>query len=210
MPLNGVVQGINASGQFVGEYCQPDGTIKGYYGKDGKFESFLKLPFNTSWTEPRGISKSGVVVGGCYATDGTSMGFLLQNGVATTVNYPDPSELSTLLEGVNDNGQASGTWQDTNGTYWAFVLDISSGTFATIGVPNSTFAQAFQVNRYGLVALYSDVGSFIYCPRAKSRCPNSGQEAIEIATKPIHISPDSVRQAVCKVGCTPKEFFDDR
>lgn len=189
-PLNGVVQGINSSELFVGEYCQPDGTINGYYGKRNRFKASLTLPFTTSWTAPRGISRLGAVVGGYLTAAGAFSGFLLNNGVASTVNYPDPSAAGTFLEGINDKGLVSGTWQDTNGTYWAFIWDMSSNTFTTINLPNSTFAQAFQVNRDGLVALYSNVGSFIYCPKPKSRCPKSGLSAIEVATKPIHASPE--------------------
>jgi hypothetical protein len=176
----GIIQGINnPRDEFVGDYAISDGDIEGYYGIKGKYKASLTLPFDTTQTHPRGINGANAVVGAYNVTAQTSSGFLLQDGNVSTVNFPDPSAVSTFLEGINDKGLATGIWEDEDSDISAFTWNTTSNAFTPIKVPNATLVEAFGVNKAGLVAVDSDVGPFIYCPKAKSKCPSNGQEAIE-------------------------------
>lgn len=67
------------------------------------------------------------------------------------------------------------TINDAN-VWHAFTLDTASNTFDRIDVPGASFTQVFGINDDGLVAVQSDLGSYIYCPRKPSRCPAGGTE----------------------------------
>jgi uncharacterized membrane protein len=198
----GIIQGINNSrDEFVGDNAITDSDIEGYYGIKGKYKASLTLPFDTPETHPRGINGARAVVGSYYVNAETSSGFLLQGGNATVVNFPDPSAVSTYLEGLNDKGLATGLWVDNSSDAFAFTWDTATNVFTTIHVPSATFVEAWGVNKAGLVAVTSDAGAFIYCPKAKSKCPSNGQDAIEEAATP--------GRRACAKGCVSHARVDD-
>lgn len=178
----GIVQGINnRRDEFVGDNAITDSDIEGFYGIKGKYKASLTLPFDTSATHPRGINNAHTVVGYYDFNAGSASGFLLQDGNATVVNYPDPSAVSTHLEGVSDKGLATGIWVDNNSNVMSFTWDIASNVFTPIQIPSATFVEAWGVNRAGLVAVTSNAGAFIYCPKSRAKCPSNGQVSIERA-----------------------------
>jgi hypothetical protein len=190
----GIAQGINnARNEFVGDDAKSDSLIDGYYGRNGKYKAALTLPFDTTETHPRGINNSNAVVGFFDNSTGSAGGFLLQNGVVTVINDPDPSAVTTALEGINDRGLATGIWEDAQSHLSAFTLDTVADVFTPIEVPGATLVEAYGLNKAGLVAVASDIGPFIYCPRSKDKCPSNGQKAIEETAVLIQGSPTGSR-----------------
>lgn len=107
---------------------------------------------------------------------------MLQNGVTTQVDYPDKSEVDTLLGGINDKGEVSGDWDDGGTDSYGFRLDLQTGTFTPIKIKGSSFVQVWGVNNAGLIAIddaNAGVG-YIYCPHKPAQCPG-GMSKIEIS-----------------------------
>ncbi len=183
-PLNYIAQGLaNSSDKFAGSFINKSGAVKGYIGRRAEIVTSVKLSIANLGVAPRGVNSAGDVVGWYYDSNGVQNGFLISGGNAITVDYPDGSEVSSVLEGINDNGIATGQWTDTGGVIHAFTYAISGGTFKAITVPNATvFTQAWGINTAGDVAVGSDQGSFIYCP-GKS-CPFAGNKTDAKTAKP--------------------------
>jgi hypothetical protein len=181
--LKGIIGNFSAKGQFVGDYCQSGGIIAGYLGKGTKYNSDITIEANNVTTSPRGINKSGTVAGFFIdaATDGDTS-FVLRNGETSVISYPDESQTDTLLQDVNNAGVAVGHWDAGDFVWHAFMLDTNSNTFTQIDVPGATFTQSFGINNAGLVAIISDAGPFIYCPRKASKCPGAGTA---VAANPV-------------------------
>jgi hypothetical protein len=203
--LAGEAQGINSKGEFAGDYCDTggSGTIFGDEGSKFKWKSDVTTPFDSPYTGERGINKKGTLVG-FYVNPDTNLqiGTLIKGGVTSTVVYPDESETYTVLEGINDSGTVTGQWDDTGGIVHGFSYDSNSSTFTEIDDPNAaSFTQPWGVNKSGLIAVSSDVGSYIYCTLKKSQCPNPGTKAIEVEVKTIHAAPGKMlRYGAGKVG----------
>jgi hypothetical protein len=182
-PLDGIAQQIKKGGTFTGDYWTISGssaTRTGYLGINGLWQQDLSI-FGSARVAARGINKSGTIVGWFLGGDGFEHGFILKNGVATQVDFPDPTEQDTYLEGINDKGLVSGSWDNNSGNFvpFAFKLDTTTNTFTSITVPNSTMQQAFGVNNAGLIAINSDAGNFIYCPKTPTKCAALGAEVAD-------------------------------
>ena len=190
-PLNGIVQGFNTKGVFTGDYCDAgSGTILGMLGKNSAWQEDVTTPFTSTHTAERGTNNKGDIVG-FYVDDNTGLqvGTLIRKGVTSQVSYPDANQSYTVLEGINSSGEAAGQWGDTGGIVHAFAYDVKKSTFTEIDDPAATtFTQAWGVNNSGLIAVNSDSGPFIYCPKKKN-CPGGGKE---IQAKEIHVSAASM------------------
>jgi hypothetical protein len=185
VPLDGIAQGITKGQESVGDYWDTVNFIRyGYYAKKGKYQEDLTLPFDTTRTAPRAINSAGTVVG-FFSTSGTMHGFLLKGGVATQIDYPDQAAVSTGLEGINDKGMVTGGWTDADNNSFAFLYDTTNSTFTPLTIDGATFTQVWGINKAGLIAVDSDAGVFIYCPKKPSKCPGGGRE-ISLG-KPIHV-----------------------
>jgi hypothetical protein len=192
-PLNGIAQGLDEKGDFAGDYCDTggSGTIFGMLGKQGAWQSDVTTPFTSSYTGERGVNNKGTIVG-FYVDSGTGLqvGTIIQRGVTSQVIYPDPNQSYTVLEGINNSGQAAGQWGDTSGIVHSFAYDSKKATFTEIDDPAATsFTQAWGVNGAGLIAVDSDAGPYVYCPKKKN-CP--GGHASEIAVNVTHVPPGSM------------------
>jgi len=184
-PLDGIAQGITKGEQSVGDYWDTVNFIRyGYYAKKGKYQQDLTLPFDTTRTAPRAINSAGTVVG--FFTLSGMHGFVLQNGVATQIDYPDQSAIGTGLEGINDKGLVTGGWTDADNNSFAFLYDSTTSTFTPLVIDGATFTQVWGINKAGLIAVDSDAGIFIYCPKKPSKCPGSGGREISLG-KPIRV-----------------------
>ena len=175
VPLDGIAQGINKKGNSTGDYIDPDSAIRtGYLGKNGSYKSDVDLGLGATRTSPRAINKSGALAGFFVDSGGVTHGFILDNGVVQVIDADDSG--TTSLEGLNKKGFASLQVVDADGNPHSMTYDSGSGEFTTIDVPDgSTFQQAYQVNDNGLVAVLTDVASYIYCPK-KAHCPKGAKD----------------------------------
>lgn len=179
--------GINSDGIFVASGWDQNFTqFQGFYGKNAQYTRKIEVPGSFK-TYPRGIDDSNDVVGFYSTPDqpSTYHGFLLENGVVTTIDYPDPTEVSTELYGINKHGLIAGGWTDQKGNPYAFLYDTATGEFTSLEekhVKHGKLAQTLGLNNDGLVAVNFVNGPFIYCPRKASTCPAGG---FEIADGPV-------------------------
>lgn len=182
-PLDGIAQGINGFDTSVGDYRNADGVVSGYYGVAGSYHNDFNLHVR-GWLQnsPRGISEDNAVAGFFVDRHGAQHGFVQQDKVIQVVDYPDARAVATALEDINRAAQAPGQWDDSAGNPHAFVLDMNTGTFTVLDPGDgSAFQQAWSINGHGLVSLStSDGASFIFCPLAPKKCPNSGFERSDL------------------------------
>ena len=175
IPLDGIAQGVNKKADSTGDYIDPNtGVRTGYLAHDGVYGSDVDLSLGAVQTSPRGISKQGTLAGFFFDSGAARHGFILDRGVVQVIDA-DASG-TTALEGINIHGFATGQVVDASGNPHAFTYDSSTGTFTTIDVPDgSVLQQAWGVNDHGLVALSTDVATYIYCPQ-KQHCPKGGTD----------------------------------
>jgi hypothetical protein len=189
-PVDGFMNGVlTKKGEFVGSYWDAaNSVLKGYYGKKGKYVRDLTLPFDTIWTAPRGSDDSETVIVGDYQlNENQQSGWLLKGGVVSTINYPDPNAATTLLWDINGKGLATGFWRDASRNFHPFMLDTRTSTFTQVDVHGAVFQQMLGINSAGFIAVDTDVGSFVYCPKARKKCPGNGTE---ISVKEgVHVAP---------------------
>jgi len=203
--IDGFTHTIVKGQKFIGEYWVFDQdhnlTILGYYGKGTKYKTDLILPFSTSRTRPRGYNDNGDVVG-YYRDDAVQNypGFVLKGEAVTQVHYPDADAFFTILASINNKGQIAGYWQTLDQmTFQPFLYDLGRNAFKAIKVPGSTVANANAINKAGMVTINSDIGSFIYCSKAKT-CPNA-RGAIHVEDTWIAAGRDTGRWTICKNHC---------
>lgn len=205
VPQNGIAQGYDSkTHNFAADRCEGDGTITGFVGHNGKYKTAVTTPFESPYTGERGMNKDGTVVG-FYVDSQTQLqvGTIIQGGTTTTVSYPDASQSYTVMEGINNHGVSTGQWGDFDAIVHAFTLD--GDTYTSIEVPGAeSFTQAWGINKHGLVAVGSDVGGFIFCPRKPSKCPTGGT-AIKVNT--IKVSPGKrLSYGDVKHGAAPAKY----
>lgn len=187
----GIAMGLDSKGEFAGDYCDSGGVIHGQLGKKFKWQEDVTTPFDSPYTGERAVNKGGTIVG-FYVDSGTGLqiGTVIQNGVTSAVTYPDASESYTVFEGLNEDNRAAGQWGDTSGIVHSFAYNIKKAKFTEIDDPlAASFTQAWGVNKDGLIAVTSDAGAYIYCPKAND-CPTiPGAKAITLHGREISISP---------------------
>ena len=182
---DGVAQGGNDAGVYVGDYLDTDGVTRlGFKGKSGKYKSNFKLPIkNLPSTNPRQINNNNVVAGGYIDSTGIQHGFVLDGKNFTSFDYPGAVGVTTA-EGINDNGQAVGLYTDSGGNRHAFEYTVSTGNFKSIDPGDGAISQeAWGINNKGLIV--GDTGNgtyFIYCPLKPAKCPKG---AADIKVNPL-------------------------
>jgi probable HAF family extracellular repeat protein len=180
--MDGVVQGGNDAGTYVGDYLDTDGITRlGFEGKKGKFKGAFVLPGLTgvTSTNPRQINDKGAVAGGYIDSGGIQHGFVLKGKKLVSFDAPNAVGVTTA-EGINDSGQVSGLYTDASANRHAFLYDVSTATFTAIDPGNGSTAQeAWGINNAGLIVGDTDSGTFpfIYCPLKKKHCPAGASAA---------------------------------
>jgi hypothetical protein len=169
--MTGLAWGMNPKGDFVGYTCDQTGVITGYKGNAGKFTGNVTISGFQLATAPSAIDDSGMIVGWSVDTGGVAKGFILKGSTTSFVTYPKAK--STQLLGLNNAGLASGVWTDTKDVQHAFIYDTKKSKFTSIEPKTAKTSVAGSINSDGVVALYSDVGSFLYCTN-KKKCPKGG------------------------------------
>jgi len=177
---DGVAQGGNDAGVYVGDYLDTDGVTRlGFEGKAGKYKSAFKLPIkNLTSTNPRQINNLGVVAGGYIGSDGIQHGFVLDGKNLTSFDVPGAVGV-TVAEGINDKGQVTGLYTDSSGNRHGFLYIVSTGKFKAIDPGDGAVSQeAWGINQKGLII--GDTGNgltFIYCPLKPTKCPKGAAAA---------------------------------
>ncbi|HEX3652130.1 MAG TPA: hypothetical protein VHU18_04825 [Rhizomicrobium sp.] len=179
--MDGVAQGGNDAGVYVGDYLDTDGVTRlGFKGKSGKYKADFKLPIkNLPSTNPRQINNNNVVAGGYIDSTGIQHGFVLDGKKLTSFDAPGAVGVTTA-EGINDNGQVAGLYTDSGGNRHAFEYTVSTGKFKSIDPGDGSFAQeAWGINNKGLIVLDTNSGAtpYIYCPLKKAKCPKGAAVA---------------------------------
>jgi probable HAF family extracellular repeat protein len=179
---DGVAQGGNDAGVYVGDYLDTDGVTRlGFEGKAGKFKSAFKLPIkHLTSTNPRQINNNGVVAGGYIGSDGIQHGFVLDGNNLTSFDAPGAVGVTTA-EGINDAGQVSGLYQDSAGNRHAFAYNVSTGNFKAIDPGDGSTAQeAWGINNKGLIVFDTNSGAapYIYCPLKPRKCPKGAAASV--------------------------------
>jgi hypothetical protein len=206
--LDGVVQGGNDAGQFVGDYLNNNGVRTGFMGAKGKYQSDITLDIaGITSTDPRQINNNGVVGGSYVDSSGIQHGFVLDGNNLTTFDYPGAVGV-TAPEGINDAGVVTGLWQDSGGSRHGFLYDSTTGDFTQVTGPNdgSTAQEAWGINNAGLVSGDSNGVSWVYCPLPKRQCPKGGP-AVEVNVHSIHVAPGKLMNGkAVKPVHNPKQF----
>jgi len=188
--IYGVVQGIsNKHGFFAGDIRgSGDGTIDGYIGRNGRYKASVVLPFSVPQTSPRAVNKAGTTAGWYVDSTGPVYGFIAAPGALTVLSYPDAATVETYITSMNDKGLAAGSWDagSVNVTH-AFVFDMRRDRFTPLDVPGATTSGAAGVNNAGLVAIASDAGQFIYCPKPAEQCPAGGMQLRDAPSIPAAV-----------------------
>ncbi len=180
---DGVSQGGNDAGTYVGDYLDTDGVTRlGFEGKSGKYKKAFTLPKlqGVTSTNPRQINNNGVTAGGYIDSSGVQHGFVLKGKKLTSFDAPGSVNVTTA-EGINDAGQVSGLYTDSSGNRHAFLYDSTTGTYTTLDPGNGSTAQeAWGINNQGLIVMDTDSGTvpFIYCPLKKKQCPKGASAAM--------------------------------
>ena len=209
-PLNDIAQGIaNSNDKFAGSYFNMKLVTLGYVARNSKYKKAVKLSIANTGVGPRALDSAGDIVGFYYDANDEPHGFLVSGGTVTTIDYPDASEVSTILEGINDEGTIAGYWEDTGTIIHGFTYDVADGLFTSINVPHAVaYTKAFGLNNAGLVAILSDAPgtapALIYCPN-KITCLGNGPESKDVQ---IHIALKNLPHVACVNGCLAP--FSDR
>jgi hypothetical protein len=177
---DGVAQGGNNNGFYVGDYLTSDGIRHGFEGKAGKFKGNFKLPIkNLPSTNPRQINNNSVVGGGYIDSTGIQHGFVWDGTNLVTFDHPSAVGV-TVAEGFNDTGHASGLYQDSGGNRHGFLYDVSTGNFKAVDPGDgSTFQEAWGINNKNLIVGDTSNGlAFIYCPLKARKCPKGAAAAV--------------------------------
>jgi hypothetical protein len=194
LTLDGVAQGGNDAGVYVGDYVNKDGIRSGYKAVAGVYQSAVKLPISVTSTDPRQINNHNVVAGSYIDSSGIQHGFTLKGQNFKSFDYPDAVGV-TAPEGISDAGVVSGLWTDSGGNRHGFLYDTGTGKFTQIG-PNdgSTFQEAWGINNAGLVAGDTSNGyGWIYCPLKARKCPKGSAAVVvhpghvQALKKPIYL-----------------------
>ena len=195
---SGNVWGLNNKGIFVGRGFFGQSDFHCFFGRDAQYLS----EFTTSLGECEnevvslgGINDSNAVVGSIYFRTGgqaarsITHGFVSQNGVGTLIDYPDGDAVVTGVFGINNKGLVAGYWVAKKNYYHAFKYDIRTNTF-TLLMLSAKSSTAWGVNNSGLIALNTNKGAYIYCPKSRLHCPSNGQTFAD--AKPIRGAPPVV------------------
>jgi len=185
----GRAQGIdNAHNRFAGtRWDFGSHEAVAFVGHRGAYKHDVRIPQVHQASEANGINSDGVVVGDYFRPP--THGFMGSGNHMQIVDYPSADAAGTAVEGINDSGQAVGQWSDSAGNTHSFLLDIATNTFTDILVSGATNVYAWNINNQGGVAVSSDVGSFVWCKRAR-QCPSGG---VSVAA-PVHTGQPGVLQ----------------
>jgi probable HAF family extracellular repeat protein len=133
--------GINDSGQIVGQYTDAGGTDHGFLFSGGTF-STIDVPGAQS-TSSNDINNAGVIVG--FFTDAAGNDRSYQRNLDGSFTFIDaPGATATFVEGgINNLGDIVGDFDSPTGTH-GFLL--SGGMYTIIDAPGAKATFAIGIN----------------------------------------------------------------
>ena len=87
------------------------------------------------------------------------------------LDFPEAGETGTVAWDVNDKGLISGFWKDSGANFHGFFRTAKNGKYTEVKVPGAGNVRLLGMNTAGLIAVDSDNGPYIYCPKSKNKCP---------------------------------------
>lgn len=152
------VTGIDAAGDTVGFYVNPDGSNHGFFKPFGVPFATVDQP-GTVFNQLLGINQAGTEIAGYSSTifSGATgqQAFSLVGTTYTNINALLPVNFNSQATGVNNAGTVVGFYQyDTLGDFSAFV--DNGGLITSFQVPGSISTQALGINDLGEI-----VGDYI-------------------------------------------------
>ena len=144
--------GINNAGDIVGSYVDANAVRKGFWLKNGVFETIA--PEGATDTRAFGINASGQITGRYKDADGVQHGFLREpDGMFITVN---PGAADNFAWGINDSGQLTSYHFDfptTNDIVITSFLREPDGTFVQVPSSGGVGGNVFRgINNAGVMA----------------------------------------------------------
>jgi len=132
------IQGINGTGEIVGDYTGADGGTHGFLYNAGTYTT-LDDPLGVNGTNAQGINDAGEIVGYYRDNSLNYHSFLYNNGTYTT--FDDANATSgTFATGINNSGEIVGNYTDSGGTY-GFLADPTTLVWASA----SSFPDEVQI-----------------------------------------------------------------
>jgi hypothetical protein len=150
---------INKSGEIVGTFKRPDGTLGSFMVKSGVF-SQVKLPgFPNAATIVTGVNDLGDIVG-FFDHNNSTAGFLVHQGKLTIISFPG-ADLGTSPSSVNNEGVVIGSYLATNSGGGQIGFMWKNGNFTNIQFPEAAGTGPAKVNDKGvIVGSYEDTVGF--------------------------------------------------
>lgn len=173
--LDGVAQDvIKKKTASAGDYIDPATGIRtGYLGRDGAYQSDVTLGLNVIRTSPRSLNHFGTLAGFFVDPSGLEHGFIMKNNTVQTIDAD--SSGTTALEGISKKELVTGQVTDSSGNPHSFIYNSATGEFTSIEIDDgSVLQQAWGITDQGVVAVSTDVASYIYCIRGV-HCPRGGR-----------------------------------
>jgi uncharacterized membrane protein len=157
------LNGINASGQFMGTYFVDSETSPNhaFVGENGHFTTLD--PPGATRSQGGFINAKGEAVGTYRDEDQKRHGFIWRKGVFTSFNVPGdgPDPSGTVAFGINDIGEVVGTYVAKSDERNHGFLRSKNGDFTTIDVSGAILTVAQGINNAGtIVGIYLDDEGF--------------------------------------------------
>ena len=140
-----IIDGINTSGEMVGEYNNSASQIRGFLYTGTKFVT-VNFP-RSQGTYAAGINDSGLIVGGYFDSSNDEHGFLYKTGVFTRIDFPGATQTAAL--GINSTGEIVGGYDSPAGAN-GFLL--KKGIYYPIAFPLAKSTGANGINDGGAIA----------------------------------------------------------
>ena len=149
------VDGVDASGEAVGNYGNVDGlgdgTFHGFIVEESNATTFD--PATSSNTDIAGITPTGEIFGDYVDYANKQHGFVVNNGVVTTIDVFLAN--STTVFGVAESGLIFGSYADGGNEVHGFF--DNNGVFTQFDVPGAASTSIFGINAAGtVVGSYTD------------------------------------------------------
>jgi probable HAF family extracellular repeat protein len=156
---NTFAQGINGSGEIVGDYYDSTGAVHGFTYSGGNYATFddpsavAQAGYGSAL---RSINDRGEIAGYFSDSNHNWHGFLYDGSKFTTLDYPQAAR--TFAQGISDSGQVVGYYVDASNATHGFLYNGS--TYASINDPSATSGTyATGVNGTGAIVGFYDNGS---------------------------------------------------